>query len=52
MFAPVVMRFHSYQVPLTDSSTAYLERMLDHPALIEWVAAGRAEATVIEQEER
>ena len=52
MYAPVVLRFHRYQVPLNDSASAYVNRLLEHPAMIEWVAAGCAEDAVIEQEER
>ncbi len=52
MFAPVVLRFHRYCVPLDEYASAYVERMLQHPAMIEWVKSGRAETQVIEQEER
>ena len=52
MFAPVVLRFHRYQVPLGETASNYVEAMLQHPAMIEWVAAGRAEDEVIESEER
>jgi glutathione S-transferase len=52
MFAPVVIRFHRYCVPLQESAAAYVERLLQHPAMVEWVASGSSEAMVIEQEER
>jgi glutathione S-transferase len=52
MYAPVVLRFDRYQVPLQPSARDYVNRLLDHPAMIEWVAAGRAETAIIEQEER
>ena len=52
MYAPVVLRFHRYQVPLSGGASAYVERLLNHPAMIEWVGAARAETEVIEQEER
>jgi len=52
MFAPVVIRFHRYCVPLQESAAAYVENLLQHPAMVEWVAAGSAEPMVIEQEER
>ena len=52
MFAPVAIRFHRYCVPLQDSAAIYVQRLLQHPAMIEWIAAGSAELTVIEQEER
>jgi len=52
MYAPVALRFHRYQVPLSDSALAYVSRLLNHPAMIEWVTAARAETAIIEQEER
>jgi len=52
MFAPVAIRFHRYCVPLQDSAATYVQRLLQHPAMVEWIAAGSAEPTIIEQEER
>ena len=52
MFAPVVIRFQRYCVPLQDSAAAYVERLLQHPAMVEWIAAASAEPMIIEQEER
>jgi len=52
MFAPVVIRFHRYCVPLQKPAAAYVERLLQHPAMVEWVASGSSEPMVIEQEER
>jgi len=52
MFAPVAIRFQRYCVPLQDSATAYVERLLQHPAMIEWIDAGSAEMMIIEEEER
>ncbi len=52
MFAPVVVRFHRYCVPLREPAATYVERLLKHPAMVEWVAAARVEPTIIDQEER
>lgn len=52
MFAPVVIRFQRYCVPLQESAAAYVERVLQHPAMIEWIEAGSAESMIIEEEER
>lgn len=38
-FAPVVYRFRSYGVPVTDASADYMADMLAHPALREWELA-------------
>jgi glutathione S-transferase len=43
MYAPVVLRFRSYVVPLGDVERAYSETMLALPALGEWLAAAEAE---------
>ena len=52
MFAPVVIRFHRYCVPLQEPAAAYVERLLQHPAMVEWVASGSSEPMIIEREER
>jgi len=52
MFAPVALRFNRYRVSLAKPASAYVDRLLDHPAMIEWVAAGRAETMIIAEEER
>jgi glutathione S-transferase len=52
MFAPVVLRFSQYQLPLQTAAADYVDRMLAHPAMVEWVAVGRAESMVIQTEER
>ncbi len=52
MFAPVVLRLQGYAVVLDNHATAYVEHMLKHPAIREWVAAGCAEKEIIEHEER
>lgn len=52
MYAPVALRLDRYAVEVNDESRAYIDRLLGHPAMLEWVAAGRAEERVIEAEER
>ncbi len=52
MFAPVVIRLHGYAVNLDDHASRYVELMLNHPAMLEWIAAGSAEREIIESEER
>jgi glutathione S-transferase len=42
-YAPVVMRFKSYALPISASSERYMQLMLQHPALQAWVAAAMAE---------
>ncbi|MDB5991664.1 MAG: glutathione S-transferase [Herbaspirillum sp.] len=43
-FAPVVMRFRSYNVSLAPALRAYVERVTAHPAVARWIAAAEAEA--------
>ena len=43
MYAPVVWRFHVYNVPLPPVASAYRDVMLAHPAMQEWYAAALQE---------
>lgn len=43
MYAPVVWRFHIYNVDLPPVAAAYRDVMLAHPAMREWYAAGIGE---------
>jgi glutathione S-transferase len=47
MYAPVVLRFRTYQVQLNPVSREYADAVLALPALQEWVAAAVAETEVI-----
>ncbi len=51
MYAPVVSRFQSYGVSVEATGRKYMETVLGHPALQEWVAAAREETEVLEAEE-
>ncbi|HEX8365893.1 MAG TPA: glutathione S-transferase family protein [Allosphingosinicella sp.] len=51
MFAPVITRFVTYSIPVPRFAAAYMEAMLDHPWLREWVEAAQAEPWVIEKYE-
>ncbi|PSB32943.1 glutathione S-transferase family protein [Stenomitos frigidus] len=44
MFAPVALRFVTYDVPLDDVSRQYVDAILALPALQEWLQAAGAEA--------
>jgi len=46
-FAPIVLRFKGYGVPLEGAVAAWVEAMWALPALAEWVAAGRAERETV-----
>jgi glutathione S-transferase len=51
MFAPVVTRLHTYQLPVDDDTRAYMQMILAHPAFLEWRDAGVQEKWVIAADE-
>src|SRR5690606_30177391 len=51
MYAPVVLRFNSYQPALRSKSAGYMRNMLANAALNEWIAAGRTETEVVPEDE-
>ncbi len=51
MFAPVALRFSGYSVPLSGIEQEYVSSVLKHPAIIEWIEAGKRETEVIEADE-
>jgi glutathione S-transferase len=50
-FAPVVLRFVTYDVALDPGSRAYVEAQLEHPFLREWTAQAKIEQVVRPQYE-
>jgi glutathione S-transferase len=51
MYAPVVWRFHTYAVPVSDTARVYMERVLALPASVEWRKAAGEEPWVLAQDE-
>lgn len=51
MFAPVVSRFRTYGVELTDEAAAYAEAVWEHPAVKAWVDDAKKEPMVIDRHE-
>lgn len=51
MFAPVALRFRGYNIPLESIEAEYVESVINHPAIIEWVEAGKREVEIIEENE-
>ena len=43
-YAPVVMRFKSYALPVSERSQQYMQHIMQHPAVKQWVDVARAEA--------
>ncbi|MFC7536960.1 glutathione S-transferase family protein [Sphingomonas sp. GCM10030256] len=51
MFAPVVTRFVTYAVPVPPFAASYMEAVLSHPAVSEWIDKAQDEPWVIDQYE-
>jgi glutathione S-transferase len=51
MFAPVVWRFHTYEVAVSATARAYMSAMMALPASQEWRAAARREPWVLPHDE-
>ncbi len=49
MYAPVVTRFQTYGVALSKVETAYCKRIMELPAMQEWVAEARKEPDEIDE---
>jgi len=46
-FAPVAMRFFSYNIPLTARAQQYCDSLLAHPQMVAWTEAAREEKDTI-----
>ncbi len=51
MYAPVVLRFRSYGLPLTELAARYQETMLADPHLREWIQTASEETVFVAHEE-
>ncbi len=51
MYAPVVLRFQTYGVELNELATAYMQQVLDCPALRKWVKAALEETEWVGMDE-
>jgi glutathione S-transferase len=49
MYAPVVLRFRTYEVELPEDCRRYSATMLELPAMRDWIAAAERESEVIEK---
>jgi glutathione S-transferase len=49
MYAPVVTRFRTYDVPLDRDCDSYGERIIALPPMIEWTSAAQAEPDEVEE---
>lgn len=51
MFAPVALRFISYNVPLSDPEKAYVQAIAQNPFIVDWMESGKRETEIIEAAE-
>ena len=51
MFAPVVHRFRTYEVPVSPEAHRYMDTMMGLEAFQEWTREGLAETLIIESAE-
>lgn len=49
MFAPVVTRFITYSIPVPRFAVPYMQAVIGHPFMQDWIAAAQAEDWVIEK---
>jgi glutathione S-transferase len=49
MFAPVITRFVTYSIPVARFALPYMEAVLNHPFMQDWIAAAQEEEWVIEK---
>lgn len=47
IYAPMVMRLHTYQITLSAPVNAYMDSLIAHPAVQLWLAAARIEPEVL-----
>ena len=52
MFAPVVTRIVTYQLPIARFAAGYMQAMFEHPFMQDWIAAAQEEEWVLEQYEQ
>lgn len=51
MYAPVVLRFDGYDVPLNENERAYMQTVLGAGPVIDWIESGKKEKEVIDVDE-
>ena len=51
MYAPVVLRFRTYGINLSESASVYPARLLESPAIQDWLLESESETEVISQDE-
>ena len=51
MYAPIALRFSGYQVSLNNFEKDYVQTMLEHPNIINWMEVGKQKSEIIDADE-
>jgi glutathione S-transferase len=51
MYAPVALRFDGYGISLDEAEASYVQQVLNHLDIVEWIESGKQEKEVIEMDE-
>ncbi len=51
MYAPVALRFPTYDIALSEAATRYQREIREHPAIIEWTKAALTETEIVDEDE-
>lgn len=51
MFAPIVLRFDGYSIPLEGVEADYVQSVLNQPCIVEWIQDGKLEKEIIAEDE-
>ncbi len=51
MYAPIVMRFLTYDIEVSENSRAYMQSLLTHSSIQSWINDAKAETETIDSEE-
>jgi len=51
MFAPIALRFAGYGISLNGVGKDYVQSVLNHPSIVEWIEAAKAEKQIIDSDE-
>ncbi len=51
MYAPIVLRFETYGIALSEKATEYKEKVLNSPAVQLWLEQANAETDIVQEDE-
>jgi len=52
MYAPIALRLMGYGIPLTGIEASYVQSVINHPDILEWIEAGKLEKEVLAEFEK